>query len=870
MVVWRSPSIVARRELFRKLSEKADRGVTLVSAPAGSGKTVLVRTWVEHACIAERVAWVKLERGEVDAQHFWTRVVDALRSAVDTTTPLTELEPTLAFDGDAAAERVARELSALEHAVVLVLDDLHELTSDDALRQLQILLDRRPPRLHLVIASRSEPRLGLHRLRLAGELTEIRSDDLRFTLAETRELLADAGVTLSEESIDRLHERTEGWAAGIRLAALALTEHEDPDRFVAEFSGSEQAVADYLLNEVLERQPEDARRLLARTSILERVNGALADLLTGSTGSERILHDLERENAFLSAVDASRTWFRCHQLFRDLLRLELERLDPAAVPALHRKAAAWLDAHGDVVEAVRHLQAAEDWPAAIRLVADRGFSVALDGRVATLDALLGGFPGRIVLSQPELGPLLAIRQAAAGSASKANGYLSLAERSASAVPEGRRTRFEVMLGLARLVLARRRGEFEYALAEAESLLASDTLVAEVGLGDDVRAVALMNIGIAELWSNRAEAAECHLELALTHARLAARPQLEVVCLAHLALLAEPRSFAAARELATEAVAIADLRGWGTDRVADIALVALANLDVWQGRFDQAEQWLGRAERAVRPELDPMTALMLRQTQARLHLARGRAEAAGATLRDARRLEELLVCPHMMTATSLQLLVQADLRLGETEAAQATLCELREAHSDSAVVHAAAADVHLAQDAPRAALDALGPLLDGSPPALDLLLVQAALVAAVAHDRLGEREAVEVQLERALDLAEPEGLMWPFVTTPVRPLLEQHPRHRSAHGALLREILALPGGIAPDACAASADPPLDALTDAELRVLRYLPSNLSATEIGNELSLSIHTVRTHTRHVYAKLAVQRRTDAVERARHLGLL
>ena len=870
VVVWRSPSLVARRKLFRTLSEEADRRVTLVAAPAGSGKTVLLRTWVEHARIGDGVAWVTLEPGEVDAQHFWIRVVDALRGAVGAATSLTELEPTLAFDGDAAAERIALELCALEHEIVLVLDDLHELDSEDALRQLQILLDRRPPRLHLVIASRSEPRLGLHRLRLDGELTEIRSDDLRFTLAETRELLADSGVTLSEESIARLHERTEGWAAGIRLAALALTEHENPEEFIAEFSGSEHSVADYLLNEVLERQPEEARLLLVRTSILERVNGALADLLTGSTGSVRILYDLERENAFLSAVDVGRNWFRCHQLFRDLLRLELERLDPDGVPDLHRRAAAWLEADGDVVAAVRHLQAAQDWPAAIRLVADSGFSLALDGRAATLDALLGGFPGRIVLSQPELSPLLAMRQATAGSASKADGYISLAERSASTVPEDRRTRFEILLGLARLVLARRRGDFEYALSEAGSMLTADALVAEVALGDDVHTAALMNIGVAELWSNRTEAAEHHLELALTHARLAGRAQLEVFCLAHLAVLAEPRSFATARELGTEAVAIADARGWGADRIAGVALVVLGDLDVWQGRFEQAEQWLERAERAVRPELDPAAGLMLRQAQARLNLACGRDAAAAATLRDARRLAELLVSPHTMTATSLRLLMQADLRLGEIAAAEATLSELREAYPDSAVVHAAVADLDLAQDAPRAALDALEPLLDGSVPTLDVLSVQAHLAAALAHDRLGERPAVETELERAFDLAEPEGLMWPFVAAPVRALIEQHPRHRSAHGAFLREILALPAGVARDPRAVAADPRLDALTDAELRVLRYLSSNLSATEIAKELSLSIHTVRTHTRRVYAKLAVQRRTDAVERARRLGLL
>ena len=235
-----------------------------------------------------------------------------------------------------------------------------------------------------MLATRRDPQLGLHRLRLAGELTEVRASDLRFTLDETRELLAASGIALSDEAIAMLHARTEGWAAGLRLAALSLVGHPDPERFVAEFSGSERTVADYLLAEVLEHQPEDVRRLLLRTSILERVNGALADVLAGTTGSERILLELEQANAFVVSVDAEHSWFRYHELFADLLRLELRRTDPSAVAGLHRAAAAWLEEHGYMVEAVRHAQAAEDWPHAARLVADHSFSLSLDGQEATM------------------------------------------------------------------------------------------------------------------------------------------------------------------------------------------------------------------------------------------------------------------------------------------------------------------------------------------------------------------------------------------------------------------------------------------------------------------------------------------------------
>ena len=251
---------------------------------------------------------------------------------------------------------------------MLVIDDLHELDSEDALGWLEMLLARLPPPLRVVLATREEPALGLHRLRLAGELTELRGSDLRFSLDESRSLLRAGGITLSDTVLGSLHERTEGWPAGLRLAAISLTTHPDPERFVSEFSGSERTVAGYLLAEVLERQPPEVRDLLLRTSILERVSGPLADVLTGAMGAEAILQRLEDQNAFVTALDAARTWFRYHHLFADLLRLELRRVAPATIPSLHHAAAAWHEQEGDVVEAVRHYQAAGEWAPAGRLL----------------------------------------------------------------------------------------------------------------------------------------------------------------------------------------------------------------------------------------------------------------------------------------------------------------------------------------------------------------------------------------------------------------------------------------------------------------------------------------------------------------------
>src|SRR5690606_24674400 len=306
---------------------------------------------------AECAARVTVQRGEHDPQQFWARVVDALRRTAPGAARVRALTPAPSFDGWALVERLLEDFASLEATLWLLLGDLHELASSEALRQLELLLLRAPATVRSVLATRHDLRLGLHRLRLDGELTDIRGEDLRFTLDEARALMGGAGVELSNEALGLLVERTEGWAAGLRLAALSLARHDDPDQFAADFSGSEQTVAEYLLAEVLDRQPEDVRRLVLRTSILGHVSGPLADLLTGRSGGEALLQQLEDANAFVVSLDSSRTWFRYHPLFADFLRLELRRTAPESVATLHATAAAWYAEHGHPVAAVRHAQA---------------------------------------------------------------------------------------------------------------------------------------------------------------------------------------------------------------------------------------------------------------------------------------------------------------------------------------------------------------------------------------------------------------------------------------------------------------------------------------------------------------------------------
>ena len=579
--------------------------MTVVSAPAGSGKTVLLRSWIGEAALAERAAWVPVARGERDPQRFWLSVLGALRQTAPGSGLVRELTAAPDLDGWAIVERLLKDLAALEDRLWLVVDDVHELGSAEALRQLELLLMRAPPELRFVLATRHDVRLGLHRLRLEGELTEIRADDLRFTLGEARALFQGAGVELPQAALALLHERTEGWAAGLRLAVLSLAGHPDPERFADEFSGSERTVAEYLLAEVLERQSEQVRRLLLRTSALERVNGELADLLTGQSGGERVLQELEEANAFVVSLDAGRFWFRYHQMFADLLQLELRRTEPGEVTGLHQVAAHWLAGHGYPVEAIRHAQAARDWGLAARLLSDHWPGLYLGGQAATIHALLAGFPAGPRTADAELAGLVAGDELARGSLEEAERHLGLAARGSASVP-GRRAQWQVLIGVVRLLLARQRGNLPAVAEEAQRLQAAaeapDT--PQPGLGEDLRALALINLGITEFWAARLGDAERHLEQGVALARRIGRPFLEFSGLAYQAVIEFERSFVRAAERGRQVIELAERHGWTDEPAAGIACMVLAGVLAWQGRPEEAQPWIQRAERTVRAEAGP--------------------------------------------------------------------------------------------------------------------------------------------------------------------------------------------------------------------------------------------------------------------------
>lgn len=840
-----------------------------VSAPAGSGKTTLLRSWIESSGLAGRAAYVSLHGEARDPQRFWPAVVGALRGTEAGSALVPPLNASPDLDGWTVVEQLLSAFDVLRDRVWLIIDDLHELDGTEVLRQLQLLIMRAPAELRVVLATRHDLRLGLHRLRLEGELTEIRASSLRLTLEESRELFEATGVSPSAKAVDLLHRRTEGWAAGLRLAALSLAGHPDPERFAAEFSGSERTVAEYLLAEVLEHLGEPIRRLLLRTSVLERVNGELADLVTEGAGGEAILRDLEAAGVFVLALDPQRTWFRYHRLFADLLQHELRRTEAGRTPVLHALAADWYAANGHPVDAVRHAQAARQWDLAVRLLSDHFVDLYLDGWVGTSQELLAAFPAHVVAADAELAVLMAAGDLEHGSLRKAGRRLALAAAGAGAVPEERRGHFEVMCTVVRLRLARRQGDLAVVAENADRLMAAvETADAKrLGVGDALQAHALISLGSAEVSTSRIGGANRHLAQGVALARRIGRPYLELAGLVFEAQIVVAGSYTAGAEVSLKAIELARAHGWTDRPVTAVAYNVHAAALVAQGRPAQAEIWIDRAGRTLRPQENPAAGFKLHYIRARIELARGEHAAALATLEEVEQLSRALSTPHVLSPMARAHKLHALIQLGETGKVERVLAELDADERRGTPARTAEAALRLAQADPTAARDLLPSRAD-DPLAGDrpLWRVVAFVLDAIACDALRRPDDAADAVERALDAAAPDNLLLPFLLHPAADLLGRHTR--TAHAALVGEILDLLR--ADDGETRAPTRPREPLSSSEMRVLRYLPTNLSAPEIAAELSLSVNTVRTHMRHVYEKLGAHGRSEAVELARSRGLV
>lgn len=862
---------IARPALFERLS--AAGRLTTIVAPAGSGKTVLLRSWVDATALADRTAWVSVEREEHDPQRFWLTVLDEIRGTAPGSRLVRALTPAPDLDGFEIVERLVEDLEALEEPAYLVIDDLHELRSENALRQLALLLKRTTGALRLIVSARHDVPLGLHRLRLEDRITEIRTDDLRFTLDEARALLQAAGVQLSESALELLHERAEGWAAGLRLAALLLSRHPDPERFSIEFSGSERTVAEYLLTEVLDLQPADVRRLLLRTSILKRIDGPLADALTDDVGSERILQDLEDSGAFTVSLDPARSSFRYHHLFADLLRLELRRTEPDELPALHRTATEWYIKHDRPVEAIRHAQAGGDWALASTLLADHWFALELDGQASTGHELLAEFPADATLRDPQLAAMAAANHLNRGSADRAEELLAIADRGSALLPDDRRPALQAMLAILRLNLARLRGNLPAVFESAERLLAPETpLFPGIPLRADMRALGLISLGIAESWLMRVDEPERYLAQGIALARQLERPYLEFNGLVHAALVAHLWSLDLVPERSHQALRLAERHGWSQEPIIAVPCVALAVPMLWQARLEEALPWLERAQASFRDELYPAVAMLLHYARGLHEFASGRYMEALSAFGAGAMLGERLVAHHPLTPRTRSLHIQTLVRLGQTRRAEQALAAAESNQRNATAMCQASAMLRLSRGDAKGAAAALAPVLEGTSvgPNLQVWQVQTFLFEAMAREGLDECGASAAALETALDLAEPDRLILPFLLHPAPELLERHRKNRTSHTSLIAEILDLLAGTSREPASPRTPPVLEPLSDAELRVLRYLPTHLKTGEIASELFVSPNTIKVHLRHIYSKLDVNSRSEAVERARALRLL
>ena len=398
------PGAVVRQPLLSRLSEDRAARLVVISAPAGWGKTCLLRDW-RLADTASRTAWVSVDPGDNDPVRFWAHVIASVAGVSPGfgAAALPVLTAPGAGSMDAVLPLLVNELEVLPVPVTLVLDDYHLISNQDILRSVAFMVEHLPPAVRLALAVRADPELPLARLRARGEMFEIRADDLRFTEAETAALLnGTLGLALGQADIRALQQRTEGWAAGLYLAGLSLRGRPEPSAFIQAFAGDDRQIVDYLLAEVLDGLPAEIRSFLLRTSVLDRLSGPLCDAVTGGSGSQRILEEMERANLFLVRLDTRRRWYRYHQLFGELLRHELDRAEPGLAGLLHRRASAWHHGHGNTAEAIEHSLSVGDVADARELIASGWHACFNEGLVETVESWLDRLPPETVTQDARL------------------------------------------------------------------------------------------------------------------------------------------------------------------------------------------------------------------------------------------------------------------------------------------------------------------------------------------------------------------------------------------------------------------------------------------------------------------------------------
>lgn len=855
------PGFVSRPRLLSVLDQARDATATLVCAPAGSGKTLLLADWVRQRGMSG-TAWVSLDSDDNDDRRFWSAVLAALAAcpSVPGDSPVRQLPVPQRPSRDLGF--LAAVVNALDDApdpVWLVLDDVQELTDPEPMYGLETLLRHQPTGLRLVLLSRHNPPLPLARLRLADQLIEIRADALRFSAEEARALLEAAGVDLLPAQLRQLVEQTDGWAAGLRLAAVSLSETEDPKAFLAEFAENDRAVAEYLIDEVLSRLPDEMREFLRVISVCDEVSAGLARAVSGRTDTGRMLDTLEQKTSLLVRVGDRGHWYRMHTLVRSYVLADLTRQTPGVAAALHAKASDWFAERGRPVHALAHAGRTGDAGHLASLLRRQAVPLVLSGQHEVVRRALTALGDQPVAEDPLFALVSAALHIERGEPTVAALHLAHAEAAwpARAVPE--------LDSLRRLVRSRQAeigGDVDEMLRTTEAFAAETSPALE--------ASAMLHRGTALLAAGAPDAAREQFNRALDAARERGQHYVAARCLVMLGKhAATVGDFPLMSELASRADREARAHGWqqtlgGADACVLLAYGALLAAD--------PGECLRQARRAAQL-IDADSPPALRGLHLLVGALGGTARfELGAWMAGLRQIHDARVATgrgRLSLATAALCAVlehRAALRFGWTEVAHEVLAWSRNSIPDSGETALMRASAHLALGRHVSADKLIQPLLDGSAPAvLPWSPVAGWLVATETALLAGEHARAVRALRKALSRAGSLGVRYPlvFASTAIVELLTEQHGELGASDSFAAQVLATRRAL--------NTPEIPApLTKRERNVLRLLPTLRSLEEIAEDLTVSPNTVKTHVRSIYAKLGVRRRRDAVTVALERGLL
>ena len=874
------PDWISRPRLIERLDEGMKRRLTLVCAPAGFGKTTLVTSWLHG--LAERrqppppVAWLSLEDDDNAPLRFLNYVIAALQRLDEGIgqTARSLLEAPQPPAANHLATLLINDLADLSDPTILVLDDFHVISHPEVLAPVAFFLEHLPPPIHVVVTTREEPNLPLARLRVQWQVTDVRLEDLRFNRDEAAAFLKETmGLTPSAEIVEALETRTEGWIAGLQMAALSMRGRERktgrPSK-LDDFGGAHGDIIDYLGAEVLRQQPTDVRVFLRQTSILDRLSAPLCDAVTGQADSRGFLSQLAQANLFLIPLDDQRRWYRYHSLFADFLRTELAEWEQRA---LHQKASQWHEAHGFIPEAIKHALAARDLPAAERLIRGNVEETFSSGGFNTLLAWLNALPDELVRARSDLSVDKAWILYLRGDIAGAEEYAAAAAHTER--PDDPPVQRGMLLGF-RAYLAINRGEPAQAVALGQQAL---TLLGETK--SFFRTTALSHLGQAQRLTGDGQAAVATLRQAVTVGQLLGHHLITLEALGYLTLLLYQQGQLREAILLCQQAAgrYADERGHPLP-IAGLVLIPLGALYFETDDLERAEQHLRTGIAHCEQMGTVYYTLLGQRTLAKLQYARGDVEGAWETLAAARALagqSESQRRGRMVNAVTAEL----QLRQGQVAAAARSLADFPdEAGRRSEYENLTVARLLLAQGGAREAQGLLGEA-ERSAHAQGRLgtLVAIHVLQALVEKALNHPREAGERLEQALSLAAHSGYRRAFLDEgPVLvPLLAER-RHVAAEyvdGLLAAFPTAPPPGaesatdVVTASCAAN-QALVEPLSETQLAILRLVADGLSNQEIADKLGITVGTTKWHLNQVYGKLGVASRTQAVAHARRARLV